>query len=143
MGRFDNELSLDRNNGKGIVIHEKPAGLQSNKVSSGKLSVEGKGKGILIEENVHMEQGLSEREDSASQQEGAVEDALFYTLCNAEVRMFLYLLRLQELGAVAKMEAESMSGAVERPHVTKYRGVVFAQQHHERSSRGFIKHKLV
>nr|GMC90823.1 hypothetical protein Iba_chr04fCG11800 [Ipomoea batatas] len=28
----------------------------SNKVSSGKLSVEGKGKGILIEENVHMEQ---------------------------------------------------------------------------------------
>nr|GMC74425.1 probable protein S-acyltransferase 19 [Ipomoea batatas] len=57
--------------------------------------------------------GLSEREDSASQQEGAVEDALFYTLCNAEVRMFLYLLQLQELGAVAKMEAESMSGAME------------------------------
>nr|GMC85741.1 hypothetical protein Iba_chr04dCG4260 [Ipomoea batatas] len=94
--------SLGRNNGKGIVIHEKPAGLQSNKnptimrnagwsmvgmngtsfgssnpnnhlanlqndnqvpvphaglqrnkVSSGNLSVEGKGKGILIEENVH------------------------------------------------------------------------------------------
>nr|GLL24273.1 hypothetical protein Itr_chr04CG07370 [Ipomoea trifida] len=45
--------SLGRNNGKGIVIHEKPAGLQSNKVSSEKLSVEGKGKGILIEENVH------------------------------------------------------------------------------------------
>nr|GMC79044.1 hypothetical protein Iba_chr04aCG7290 [Ipomoea batatas] len=45
--------SLGGNKGKGIVIHEEPAGLQSNKVSSEKLSVEGKGKGILIEENVH------------------------------------------------------------------------------------------
>nr|GMC84032.1 hypothetical protein Iba_chr04cCG7720 [Ipomoea batatas] len=45
--------SLGGNKGKGIVIHEEPAGLQRNKVSSGNLSVEGKGKGILIEENVH------------------------------------------------------------------------------------------
>nr|GMC84031.1 hypothetical protein Iba_chr04cCG7710 [Ipomoea batatas] len=57
-GAVENEragliTSLGGNKGKGIVIHEEPAGLQRNKVSSGKLSVEGKGKGILIEENVH------------------------------------------------------------------------------------------
>nr|GLL24274.1 uncharacterized protein LOC8283242 isoform X1 [Ipomoea trifida] len=45
--------SLGGNKEKGIVIHEEPAGLQNNKVSSGNLSLEGKGKGILIEENVH------------------------------------------------------------------------------------------